>query len=195
MEMDLKTAIASLDPTNDAHWTESGLPQLAALKELTGASYSRKEVTDAAPLVTRERLLAAANTEVQPPSADLSANPDVKVDAAAEAPAEAPVDSLEEVKARIVELEAEAGEIDKEAATLFAEITKLTNQHTDLINKRDGLMNKRDGLLPKVTTTHHIQDYLATQNRLREGREPRAGLSDLDRRLMTRARAPRAAKT
>lgn len=192
--MDLKTAIASLEPTNDAHWTESGLPQLSVIKELTGEHYSRKEVTDAAPLVTRERLLAEANTEVQPPAADVAADPEVKVDTAEEAPAEAPADSLENVKAVIAELEAEAGALDQEATALMVEITKLTNQHTDLINKRDGLMNKRDGLLPKITTTHHIQEYLATQTRLRESREPRAGVSDLDRRLMTRARAARPPK-
>lgn len=48
-------ALMDLDPENQNHWTNEGLPKLDALKFATGnPSLTRTDVTDAAPLFTRE---------------------------------------------------------------------------------------------------------------------------------------------
>lgn len=47
--MDLREALDSLDPSVDAHWTKKGEPDLNALKELTGAKVSRKDVKELDP--------------------------------------------------------------------------------------------------------------------------------------------------
>lgn len=52
-------ALNKLDPNENAHWTEEGQPQLAVVQQFAGdKNIKRKEITDAAPLFTREKALA-----------------------------------------------------------------------------------------------------------------------------------------
>lgn len=46
---DIKAAIALLDKDNDEHWTQAGLPEVAAVKEALGADVTRKQIEEAAP--------------------------------------------------------------------------------------------------------------------------------------------------
>lgn len=55
----LKAAIASLNPYDDAHWTQGGLPDLNVLKEKVGVKVARKDVDKVAAGVTRETVAAA----------------------------------------------------------------------------------------------------------------------------------------
>lgn len=56
----LMAALKHLDPENDEHWTQMGLPALATLGEFTGmAGIKRADVEAAAPGFTREIALAA----------------------------------------------------------------------------------------------------------------------------------------
>lgn len=52
--MNLIEAIESLDPSDDAHWTKDGRPDLNVLKELTGGAVKRADVDAAKPGFTRE---------------------------------------------------------------------------------------------------------------------------------------------
>ncbi len=53
--MDIKTALASLDPTNEEQWTNNGSPRMDVIQKLMNDdSISRKMVTDANPSFTRE---------------------------------------------------------------------------------------------------------------------------------------------
>lgn len=53
---DLSAALKMLNPDEDAHWTKDGLPDLNALKEITGKKISRKDVEKEAEGFTRESL-------------------------------------------------------------------------------------------------------------------------------------------
>ena len=53
--MEIKEALAALNPTNDAHWTRDGLPAMKAVETLVGdSSIKRQDVTDADPEFDRE---------------------------------------------------------------------------------------------------------------------------------------------
>lgn len=64
--MDIKEALAKLDPTNAEHWTGDGAPKLDALKDLMGETVSRQQVIEAAPQFTRDN----AVIEPEDPFAD-----------------------------------------------------------------------------------------------------------------------------
>lgn len=53
-KLKLHQALSALDADIDAHWTADGLPDLNALKELTGKQYKRAIITVNAPRLTRE---------------------------------------------------------------------------------------------------------------------------------------------
>jgi len=52
--MNLKAALATLDPFDDDQWTADGAPTLAAVAAAFGDKVTRKEVTEADPLFTRD---------------------------------------------------------------------------------------------------------------------------------------------
>lgn len=54
-------ALQGLDPQNDEHWTDQGLPRLAAL----GGKYSREQITQAAPDFNRATAHEQAVAEVE----------------------------------------------------------------------------------------------------------------------------------
>lgn len=55
MTITLTEAVTKLDPSNDEHWTSNGSPRMDVIHELTGnSSYTRKQLTDAFPKLTRE---------------------------------------------------------------------------------------------------------------------------------------------
>lgn len=46
--------VRNLDPENDAHWTQSGLPAMAAVEAVLGKAVSRADVEHAVPNWTRD---------------------------------------------------------------------------------------------------------------------------------------------
>lgn len=53
--MEVKEALAKLDPTNSSHWTETGKPSLEAVKEIAGdKSITRAQLNEAAPTLTKD---------------------------------------------------------------------------------------------------------------------------------------------
>ena len=183
--MELKEAIASLDPRNDDHWTEQGLPRMEVIKELTGSHFSRKEITEAAPLVTRERLLAGESTAVnQDPDADKTDDPEVKTtqeEAAPEAPVDDVVARLEGLVTSTTQALHDAEQAANAANAEVKRLRSLLDKHqTDLDNAR-----------PRENPQLHIMQYLKTQQKMREERASRMAPSALDQTLMTRRRPVR----
>lgn len=61
---DLATAIKGLNPEEDTHWTKTeGLPDLNALKEITGKQVSRADVEKIAPEYNRQLALDILESE------------------------------------------------------------------------------------------------------------------------------------
>lgn len=54
--MNIRDALARLDPATDDHWTTDGLPRLDVLRTFLGADASRADVTKAAPEFSRANL-------------------------------------------------------------------------------------------------------------------------------------------
>lgn len=54
--MKITEAVKALDPKNDAHWTADGFPRVEAISNLTRTEITRKQITDAAPNLTRASL-------------------------------------------------------------------------------------------------------------------------------------------
>lgn len=68
--MDIRTALAQLDPQDDEHWTMDGLPRVDAVAVLSGYDeVTRKEITDAAPGLTRDTPLPVPMPPVAAPTA------------------------------------------------------------------------------------------------------------------------------
>ncbi len=77
--MNIVDALANLEPSDDSHWTDNGLPRMDMLQKLTNTpDLTRKQVTDAAPDFTRASA-QARDAEVETPETE-----------SVEAPAEAP---------------------------------------------------------------------------------------------------------
>jgi hypothetical protein len=51
----VRTAVVKLDPTNDEHWTDKGLPSVEAVRDLSkNDEISRQDIVEVAPSLTRE---------------------------------------------------------------------------------------------------------------------------------------------
>lgn len=62
MNKNISDALSKLDPTNDNHWTQDGLPRLDTIRIVSGdPSLSREAVTAANPEFNRESAQAAAS--------------------------------------------------------------------------------------------------------------------------------------
>lgn len=183
--MELKEAILSLDPKKDEVWTENGLPKIEVIKELTGKSFSRKEITDAAPLHTRERLLRGESTDVKPASADQAADPEVKTQAPeAEVKEEPQVSELEQ-------LEEELASIGQRLDGYYQARKELNQAIGDLESRKDYVSTRLDEIKPKETLTDAIQQMLERSKEERIARAERGERSPLDQRLAARGRNPR----
>ena len=62
--MSIKDSLAKLDPANDEHWTDDGLPRMDVLQALPGNSrLTRKQVTDADPSFSRDSVREAEKAD------------------------------------------------------------------------------------------------------------------------------------
>ena len=62
---ELEEALLCLDPENDDHWTDAGLPRMSALAEL-GLELDRADVTKVAPRFTRTNLVLGTDPDPEP---------------------------------------------------------------------------------------------------------------------------------
>ncbi len=55
--MTIEKALAALDPNDDDHWTADGLPRVDAVAVLINGDVTRREITNAAPTLTRDSVI------------------------------------------------------------------------------------------------------------------------------------------
>lgn len=154
--MDIKEAIAELDPKNDAHWTEDGLPLVDEVQKIAGDfDITREQITEASPDVTRASALA-------------DVEPDEDEDGTEEqAESETPLDPLAEAKERLAEVTKVCGELRSARERIDAELKAAQAEH-------DRLQTYIDRTTPRDSNQENINQYLAKQHEIREARAGRA---------------------
>lgn len=69
--MDIRSVLNRLDPGNDDHWTNAGLPAVGAVSELAGDAVTRQQIAEAYPGYDRAKAEAArtgSDEESAPPA-------------------------------------------------------------------------------------------------------------------------------
>lgn len=198
-------ALASLDVSNDNHWTADGAPRLDTVKMLAGnPAITRDMVTIQAPGFTR----SSAPTYTFPKEAEstASAAPAQAADsgaaatstaaesdppAAAEAiagspesgastfsgaqPTEQPEVASGGTGSNALEaLEAELAEAESDTQEIRQGLDYLKKKLKEATDREDTIRAKRDAALPKNGNALAIQDYFASQDKLRFERAQRA---------------------
>jgi len=144
--MNLNEALAKLDPANDEHWTAEGLPRTDALAKLLGRTISRKEISEAAPELSRSSTVEADEAEASPP-------------AEAQASLE---DRLAEAHAAVVVAEAKVNEAKRELA-------EATAAEDAIISEREREDRSKPGHLRQQ---EHIMEHIRRHNERRSKSAP-----------------------
>ena len=187
----IKEALAKLDHTNDAHWTQDGQPRLDALKFLAGEDVNRDQVLQAAPELTRATAAAAAqaasagqgdngggDTPPAPPAANGAVPPVPPVPPAPPLPPSAESETpnlggtqMADADAS-AELEGSIKDLDVEIQDVMDELKKGNDFLKGLQAKRDELQKQFDALQPPSHRQHTaaVQGYLAAQRAALEAR-------------------------
>lgn len=160
--MDLSTALDSLDPTNDAHWTDNGLPRLSALRDMTGLeSVKRAEVTGLRPSLTRD---AAGSAEPAPEPAPAAQGQDVL---------KLPVNVVAgdyklclEARDALIE---QAAELQCERAQVQLRLDSNAAQ----VEAVERMIVRHERAQPKASSDPGIRAYLDRQQKVREERADR----------------------
>ena len=146
---DITDALSMLDPALDDHWTSDGLPRMDVMCDLVGKTITRQEVTDAAPLFTRD---APAVGELRPGS-------------------EPTLDELEEMdweKLSVME-----PLVSRYSVLVSEEIGKYRSMKKELEDKESALTAKHDKAVEALELLNHqdaghlINDYVDAQAKLR----------------------------
>lgn len=77
--MDIRAILEKLDPGNDDHWTNAGLPAVGAVSELAGENVTRQQIGEAYPGFDREKANNAKSADQggeEPPAAPKQAGTD-----------------------------------------------------------------------------------------------------------------------
>lgn len=189
---DIKSALLQLDPTKDEQWTSDGQPRLDALKALTGdASLTREKVEADSPGFTRD--VAAGKVPTAPasvapdaskpwaPSAAPVASPQAEqpktpatvapVPPPAPKAAAAPLVMTQEQKLAAIDAAQDAFDA---AEAQLEEIDSYLKQGNDArviaAKKLDDALKVLEAIKPKETHTDAVQEYLASQRHILEGR-------------------------
>jgi TolA-binding protein len=174
-------ALGLLDPTNDDHWTEDGLPRVDVVKELTGLKdIKRGDITGLAPELTRDSVRAAAvvvhlmSPPDTTPPADVAARNELEQGAMEG-------DTLDGVEEDT--LEARLQDVEKRIAARQDHINAETRILQRLADERDELIQ----LLDPGTGNHrqnqeNIMAFLQRQhqNRMQKAAQRAAILGHLD---------------
>lgn len=191
--MDIAEALHQLDPHDDSHWTDGGAPRIDAVSELVGEKVTRKQITDAAPDLTRDRLLPDPDAVVveQEPDQEPDQDPDQEPDADADA------DFDHVTMATMVEVEDEEvvslppAQVYNDAVLIDRATEEFTRQSNQLVQRRAAIDAKlaelsvrserlqkartilyRRGLVPKGPSP--IAAYLEQQRKVRAEKTDRA---------------------
>ncbi len=175
----LDQALDHLDPDNDAHWTDNGVPRMEALQDLTSnESLRRAEVTNAAPSLTRESAKKFPNTA--PPAAVNV--PDV-------AAPEIDIPTLPGLEPGVSVLDLSRAQVLQSAELTEAALQEVDEKIMEALKRKTGIenelaqLNQKSEVLKRAWQKHSrnaskegrsaIQAYLATQNAVRNAKAKR----------------------
>lgn len=195
--MDIKAALAELDPLNDDQWTAEGAPRIEAISNILGQSVTRKEVTDAAPLFNRAN--PSLDEVAQGEKEETKKTPDPLL-------SEEPTDDNREDTPYITEKDYRetSGPVDQSATVedlrqrqekmepILEAMIKAHKQLGDQIAAYTAKLDEVKGHLeivdPNSSNAEAISDYIKSQNKSREDRLERRnivlqGLTEKDLRF------------
>jgi hypothetical protein len=180
---DVVKALISLDPKNDEHWNEDGLPRLDQVSKLAGRNVKRSEVTDADPTFNRAKAqgIEPVKAAEQPSTAKAGDHvPAVEGATPTVAPDAPQLPPQDEVQAKhsklsdlITELEGELAEKEAVIAKAKLEVTNGERERDAVNHQLSQLLVQRDNLPGHQANTKQIMDYIAGQNRIRLERHER----------------------
>lgn len=140
MSDEIRAALQKLDPKNDAHWTEDGLPAIAALG-FKGKAPSRADITNAAPKFTRLVQDISMPSEAKPAEGAADKADKVEPEAVFDGDAEATL--VEELQAQVADAEAEVNKLLSVVSDAQAKLVKAQNAHRDAVTKLEQTAHKR----------------------------------------------------
>ena len=189
--MNIKEALAKLDPSDDAFWTGDGMPRMDVLQKMTlTPDLSRTQVTNAAPDFTRASVLEAETI-------DPAEDDNVEASPTSEQASEASEEVIEIPGGSDVMVEAEAPDIPEAPeivtsapekpvsvpATKLEALQAALAIHTDAMNEADAASDQVNDLNRQIdaimkadphAATAGIRDYIKMQNKVRAERAGRA---------------------
>ncbi len=141
----LKEALLTLDPEDDAHWTEDGLPVVQVVGDLLGMDdLTREDVTDIAPQFGRETLRQ------------------IRADAVTVEEEEMPTETHPEAA-----VEAQLRDVDNELNELYEDQNRIGAKITDAQKRRSRLASKRATQRNEGSTQQAIRASINNSNKQR----------------------------
>lgn len=185
----IKEALQKLDSGNDAHWTDDGLPQIAAVRDLTGdQTVKRGDINSALPGFSRAGTEADAGTTdadtslpgdpVEALDGSVAGSEETIVEAADELTMDEQ-DLREAMKKRINDTQArvlQASEALREAATFLKKCEDWNKRAIEEYNRR----------FPPMTAAQAIKDHLRRHQAMKTAEARTVALNPIDAALMSR---------
>ena len=170
---DILTALELLDPQEDSHWTDLGLPAMAVICELANMpGLTRAQLTAAAPAFTRKNLVLPEIEKV--------------VEAQPEA---APAVASTELDAEIAACETKIAEANAIINAKGTELRALEREHARLVNLRaESFPAPAQAVVYKQYLAAHQADRAAQAPKV----DPQAHLNPIDRIMGVRGKRPEA---
>lgn len=194
----LKAVLLRLDPDQEDHWTDDGLPRISAVHEIGGdKSVTRAQITDAAPGLTRDTavpppvLLPPTPTDADPgdeanaaPEQEDGIISDLRPGELDEEPAAEPEPDVDVLNLPIAEVfgdyrlcQLALSVLSEQHDALLKQRAKLQDELADVARKIESVGRQaqvHESRDPKLTTSGAIREYLEAQARLRAKRAERA---------------------
>lgn len=144
----LNEALLTLDPEDDAHWTEDGLPVVQVVADMVGdEDLTREQITDAAPTFGREALRTLQS------QAEMLGEPEMPTTTEPE-----------------VALDAQMRDIDNEIESLYEEQTAIQAKITAAQRKRSQLAEVAAKNRNEGTNQEAIRSYITRSTKDRAKR-------------------------
>lgn len=176
--MDIVEALRKLDEMNDDHWTADGAPAVEAVQSVLGRPASRKEITAAAPLFSRQNLELPGDDSDGERVESIDPQPSPEEAFAEEY---APEDEMLEPfsitflrKASVEELERRIALADRMMAVRSLNINHIQNEIDQIRANAKMAKNAIASRRPEETNQAAIQAYIASQTKVRAYRNETA---------------------
>lgn len=179
MDPKIVEALRQLDPANDTHWNDSGLPSLDEMSKLLGRRVQRSELNATAPELTRDTF--AAWLEGSEDALNGGGDDDAEA-----ATAYADSEAEEEEKARYDELIAQG---ERELAALDKKLVAAQQARNAKSDEIDRIRAEKTERFPPRTAAQAMKDHIARLAEHRANREQGVTLSPVDQALRGRKRS------